>query len=60
VKNLNRIVREYFPEGAAITSDPACLAMVASDINDRPRTIHNRKKPSETCTELVEANASTG
>jgi IS30 family transposase len=59
-ENLNRIVREYFPKGVKITSDPAYLAMVASDINDRPRKIHNWKKPSELFTELVEANASTG
>ncbi|TQM09352.1 IS30 family transposase [Pseudonocardia kunmingensis] len=59
-ENLNRIVREYFPKGVTITSDPTYLAMVASDINDRPRKIHNWKKPSELFTELVEANASTG
>jgi transposase, IS30 family len=59
-ENLNRIVREYFPKGVTITSDPTYLAMVASDINDRPRKIHNWKKPSELFTELVESNASTG
>jgi transposase, IS30 family len=59
-ENLNRIVREYFPKGETITSDPTYLAMVASDINDRPRKIHNWKKPSELFTELVESNASTG
>ena len=59
-ENLNRIVREYFPKGVAITSDPKYLAMVACDINDRPRKIHNWKKPSELFIELVEANASTG
>jgi transposase, IS30 family len=59
-ENLNRIVREYFPKGEKITSDPIYLAMVASDINDRPRKIHNWKKPSELFTELVESHASTG
>jgi|SRR4051794_409890 len=58
-ENLNRIVREYFPKGVEITADPKYLAMVACDINDRPRKIHNWKKPSELFTELVEANAST-
>ncbi|RUQ02738.1 IS30 family transposase [Microbacterium sp. HSID17254] len=58
-ENLNRIVREYFPKGVAITSDPKYLAMVASDINDRPRKIHNWKKPSEVFAELVELDAST-
>ena len=46
-ENLNRIVREYFPKGVEITSDPIYLAMVAPDINDRPRKIHNWKKPSD-------------
>ena len=59
-ENLNRIVREFFPKGVTITSDPDYLATVASEINDRPRKIHNWKKPSELFTELVEANASTG
>jgi transposase, IS30 family len=59
-ENLNRIVREYFPKGVEISSDPTYLAMVACDINDRPRKIHNWKKPSELFTELVESNASTG
>lgn len=59
-ENLNGILREFFPKGATITSNPAYLAMVASEINDRPRKIHNWKKPSELFTELVETNASTG
>lgn len=59
-ENLNRIVREFFPKGVAITSDPDYLAMVACEINDRPRKIHNWKKPSEIFIELVEENASTG
>jgi three-Cys-motif partner protein len=58
-QNLNRIVREFFPKGVTITSDPNYLATVASEINDRPRKIHNWKKPSELFTELVEAHAST-
>jgi hypothetical protein len=45
--NLNRIAREFFPKGVAITSDPDYLTMVASEINDRPRKIHNGKKPSQ-------------
>src|SRR4029453_3870590 len=56
----NPSVRENFPKGVEITSDPTDLAMVACDINDRPRKIHNWKKPSELFTELVESNASTG
>ena len=58
-ENLNRILREFFPKGVTITSDPNYLATVASEINDRPRKIHNWKKPSELFTELVEAHAST-
>jgi IS30 family transposase len=58
-ENLNRIVREFFPKGVNITSDPEYLATIASEINDRPRKIHNWKKPSEMFIELVESNAST-
>ena len=58
-ENLNRILREFFPKGVTITSDPNYLATIASEINDRPRKIHNWKKPSELFTELVEAHAST-
>ena len=39
-RNLNRIVREYFPTGVEITSAPHYLAAVAAEINDRPRKIH--------------------
>jgi transposase, IS30 family len=59
-ENLNRIVREFFPKGVEITSDPNYMAMVACEINDRPRKIHNWKKPSELFAELVEEHASTG
>ncbi len=58
-ENPNRIVREYFPRGATITSDPTYLASVTADINDRPRKIHNWKKPSEIFTELAKTHAST-
>ncbi len=59
-ENLNRIVREFFPKGVPIISDPNYLAMVAAEINDRPRKIFAWKKPSEIFTELVESHASTG
>jgi IS30 family transposase len=57
---LNRIVREFFSEGVPITSDPARLAMVAAEINDRPRKIFDWMKPSEIFAELVEEDTSTG
>ena len=57
-ENLNGILREFFPKGTPISSDPKYLAAVACEINDRPRRIHNWKKPSEIFAELVE-NAST-
>ena len=37
-ENLNRIVREFFPKGVAITSDPEYLATVACEINDTGRS----------------------
>lgn len=58
-ENLNRIVREYLPKGTEITSDPSYLAAIAAEINDRPRKIHDWRKPSEVFTELLEADAST-
>jgi IS30 family transposase len=58
-ENLNRIVREYFPKGVDITSDHTYLAMVAAEINDRPRKIHGWKKPSEVFAELLASDAST-
>jgi IS30 family transposase len=58
-RNLNRIVREYFSKGVEISSEATYLAMVACDINDRPRKVHIWKKPSELFTELVGSNAST-
>lgn len=58
-ENLNRIVREYFPKGDHITSDPRYIASVACDINDRPRKILNWKKPSEVFAELLELDACT-
>lgn len=59
-ENLIRVVREYSPKGVEITSDPTYLAMVASDINDRSRTIYNGESPSPLFAELVEPNVSTG
>ncbi|MFT7841847.1 IS30 family transposase [Saccharothrix sp. BKS2] len=58
-ENLNRIVREYLPKGVEITSDPHYLAAIAAEINDRPRKIHDWRKPSEVFTELLELDAST-
>lgn len=58
-ENLNRIVREFLPKGVTIPSDPRYLAAIAAEINDRPRKIHDWKKPSEVLTELLESDAST-
>jgi len=58
-ENLNRLVREYLPKGTEITSDRDYLATIAAEINDRPRKIHDWKKPSEVFTELLAAHAST-
>jgi hypothetical protein len=50
---------EYLPKGVAITSGPNYLAAVAAEINDRPRKIHDWRKPSEVFAELLETDAST-
>ena len=57
-KNLNRVVREFFPKASLSPRIPAYLAMVAAEINDRPRKIFDWKNPSEISAELVEADAS--
>jgi IS30 family transposase len=57
-ENMNRIVREFFPKGVAITNDPRYLAAVAAEINDRPRKIFDWQKPSEKFAELL-AGATT-
>ncbi len=57
-ENLNRIVREFLPKGVTILSDPRYLAAIAAEINDRPRKIHDWKKPSEVFTELRRASSS--
>jgi IS30 family transposase len=56
-ENANHILREYFPKGVRITSDPKYLALVASEINDRPRKTHDWRIPSEILAELVKENA---
>ncbi|MFC5291363.1 IS30 family transposase [Actinokineospora guangxiensis] len=58
-ENLNRIVREFLPKGVTIPSDPRYMAAIAAEINDRPRKIHDWKKPSEVFTELLASHAST-
>ncbi|GAA1309184.1 hypothetical protein [Saccharothrix xinjiangensis] len=58
-ENLNRIVREFLPKGVEIPSDLRHLAAIAAEINNRPRKIHNWRKPSEVFTEPRTADAST-
>ncbi|MFL6125429.1 MAG: hypothetical protein ACJ73U_38125, partial [Actinophytocola sp.] len=38
---------------------PLYLAAIAAEINDRPRKLHDWRKPSEVFTELLESDAST-
>lgn len=38
-ENTNRWLREYFPKGTTIPSDPDYLQAVADELNDRPRRI---------------------
>jgi len=58
-ENANRILREYLPKGTAISSDPAYLATVAAEINDRPRKILGWRKPSEVFAEMLATSATT-
>lgn len=60
-ENTNRWLREYFPKGTPITSDPDYLQAVADELNDRPRAILGFKKPKEVFAELLTSSiASTG
>ena len=52
-ENTNGLIREYFPKGTAITSDPAYLWAVADELNDRPRAILGFRKPKEVFAELL-------
>ncbi len=58
-ENLNRIMRKYLPKGIEITHDPTYLAAIPAEINNRPRKIHDWRKPSVIFIELLEADAST-
>jgi transposase, IS30 family len=57
--NLGEELSEDAVQVVDITSDFDYLAIVACEINNRPRKILNWKKPSEIFAELVTANAST-
>jgi IS30 family transposase len=52
-ENTNGLLREYFPKGTEITSDPAYLWAVADELNDRPRAILGFRKPKEVFAELL-------
>ncbi|PZS09207.1 MAG: IS30 family transposase [Acidimicrobiales bacterium] len=52
-ENTNRWLREYFPKGTDIPTDPAYLWSVAREINGRPRQILDWRKPTEVFTELL-------
>ncbi|WP_093171674.1 IS30 family transposase [Sinosporangium album] len=52
-ENTNRWLREYFPKGTTITSDPGYLQAVADELNDRPRRILGWRKPNEVFAELL-------
>jgi IS30 family transposase len=60
-ENTNRWLREYFPKGTTIPSDPDYLQAVADELNDRPRRILGWRKPNEVFAELLTSGiASTG
>jgi transposase, IS30 family len=60
-EHTNRWIREYLPRGTVIPNDPATLAAIATELNDRPRRILGYKKPKEVFAELLlQGVASTG
>ena len=52
-ENTNRLLRQYFPKGTAITADPEYLKTVAEELNGRPRRILGYRTPAEVFNDLL-------
>jgi IS30 family transposase len=56
-ENTNGLLRQYFPKGTVIPSDPQRLQEVADELNDRPRKTLGWKTPAEAMAELLDRQA---
>jgi transposase, IS30 family len=53
-ENTNGLLRQYFPKGTDLPSDPGRLQEVADELNGRPRKTLGWKTPAEAMAELLD------
>jgi IS30 family transposase len=58
-ENTDGLFREYFPKGTEITDDQTYLALVARELNNRPRRILDYRTPAEVFTDLLTSSIAT-
>ena len=56
-ENTNGLLRQYFPKGTGLPSDPERLAEVADELNGRPRKTLGWKTPAEAMAEFLDSQA---
>jgi IS30 family transposase len=56
-ENTNGLLRQYFPKGAELPSDPGRLRAVAGELNGRPRKSLGWKTPAEAMAGLLDSRA---
>jgi transposase, IS30 family len=54
-ENTNGLLRQYFPKGTEMPSDPGRLRAVAGELNGRPRKTLGWKTPAEAMAELLDS-----
>jgi IS30 family transposase len=60
-ENTNGLLRQYFPKGTDLTEHtPTDLAMVAAELNERPRQTLSWRTPAEALNDLLSAPQPTG
>ena len=56
-ENTNGLLRQYFPKGTDLPSDPQRLREVADELNGRPRKTLGWKTPAEAMAALLDSQA---
>jgi transposase, IS30 family len=56
-ENTNGLLRQYFPKGTDLPSDPGRLQAVADELNGRPRKTLGWKTPAEAMAALIDSQA---
>jgi transposase, IS30 family len=56
-ENTNGLLRQYFPKGTELPSDPGRLRAVADELNGRPRKTLGWKTPAEALAEFLDSQA---